>query len=211
MLEVARARRDSYRRRVAVVAAAAAAVLVATGFGAYALTRDEPTHVDSVGCYAEATLEADLAVIENTAQDPVAACAELWRAGTMQPGTAVPPLQACVLETRRRWPSIPPGAPRSATRSGSPVSRMPHGPSSGGSGRCTPRSRSGWAPPRARGGRGRRAPTRPRRAGIARAELDARGFASWTVETSGTFTRGQLPVPVDRTRPPRRPGDRDCR
>lgn len=89
------------RRPRAVLALAAIAVLaVATGFGAYALTRGEPTHVDSIGCYSAASTRADVAVIGNTASDPVAACAELWRRGDIAAGvTAAPALQPCVLDT----------------------------------------------------------------------------------------------------------------
>ena len=99
MREVTRARRISYRRRVAVAFAAAACVLVGTGFGAYALTRDQPTHVESIGCYDRAALDANVSVIGNTAQDPVEACADIWRQGGVGPQTTVPSLQPCVLDT----------------------------------------------------------------------------------------------------------------
>jgi hypothetical protein len=88
------------RSRVALAFATLAALAVGTAFGAYALTRGEPTHVDSIGCYGEASRSADLAVIGNTAGDPVEACAELWRRGDMAPGvTSAPALEACVLAT----------------------------------------------------------------------------------------------------------------
>ena len=87
-------------RYVVAVAAALAVAAVATGFGAYALTRDEPTHVDSIGCYETADLRSNVAVIGNTARDPLAACAELWERGVLRPETTTAPaLQACVLDT----------------------------------------------------------------------------------------------------------------
>ena len=100
MRELARDRRVRYRRRIAIAVAATLVVLVGTGFGTYALTRDEPTYVESIGCYDRAALDANVSVIGNTAQDPVAACADVWRQGAVAPGTSeAPPLQACVLET----------------------------------------------------------------------------------------------------------------
>src|SRR5687768_14117127 len=89
------------RRRVrplVLAFAAATLVLSATGFGAYALTR-EPTHVDSIGCYEQADLNSNVAVIGSTSTDPVAACAALWRSGSLGSTTIVPPLTACLLDT----------------------------------------------------------------------------------------------------------------
>ncbi len=89
------------RRRVrplVLAFAAATLVLSATGFGAYALTR-EPTHVDSIGCYEQADLNSNVAVIGSASTDPVAACAALWRSGSLGSTTNVPPLTACVLDT----------------------------------------------------------------------------------------------------------------
>jgi hypothetical protein len=88
------------RSRLVLVVAALAAVAVGTAFGTYALTRSEPTHVDSIGCYGSASTDADVAVIGSTAGDPVEACEALWRRGDMAPGvTTAPALQACVLDT----------------------------------------------------------------------------------------------------------------
>jgi hypothetical protein len=89
------------RRRVrslVLVLAAAALVLAATGFGAYALTR-EPTHVDSIACYEGADLGADVTVIDSQAIDPVAACAALWRSGAVGSTNEAPPLTPCVLDS----------------------------------------------------------------------------------------------------------------
>jgi hypothetical protein len=200
MREVARAHRVSYRRRLVVAVAAAGAVLVATGFGAYALTRDEPTHVDSIGCYAEASLAGDVTVIGNTAQDPVDACSELWRTGAVAPGGAVPPLQACVLETGAvavmpaRKPDVcnALGIARLSAAARADFRRL-------GALHAALVERLGTAS-------GTRRPRTPcpdeaeaRR--IARAELDARGFTSWAIETTGSFTRGNCPSPtIDRGR-----------
>jgi hypothetical protein len=88
------------RGRVVLAVAALAILVAGSAFGTYALTRSEPRHVDSIGCYGSASANADVTVIGNTAGDPVDACAELWRRGDMAPGvTTAPPLQACVLET----------------------------------------------------------------------------------------------------------------
>ena len=96
MQEISASRR---RVRPLVLAfAAATLVLSATGFGAYALTR-EPTHVDSIGCYEQADLNSNVAVIGSAATDPIAACAALWRTGSLGSTTDVPPLTACVLDT----------------------------------------------------------------------------------------------------------------
>ncbi len=85
-------------RPLVLVLAAAALMLAATGFGAYALTR-EPTHVDSIGCFERADVNASVAVIGSDATDPVAACAALWRNGAIGSTTDVPPLTPCVLDT----------------------------------------------------------------------------------------------------------------
>jgi hypothetical protein len=85
-------------RPLVLAFAAATLVLSATGFGAYALTR-EPTHVDSIGCFEQADLSSSVAVIGAAATDPVAACAALWRSGALGSTSNVPSLTACVLDT----------------------------------------------------------------------------------------------------------------
>lgn len=87
------------RRRFAlVVVPAAIAILAATGFTTYALTR-EPTHLESVGCYDRASLEANVAVVNADGRDPTAICNEIWQRGDL-PGVPVPTkLAACVLES----------------------------------------------------------------------------------------------------------------
>lgn len=98
MREVTRSR-SSMRRRLVFAFAALGVVLVATGFGAYALTRDEPTHFDSIGCFDSADLRANAAIVGVDGRSPAEICAEVWATGGFGPGRAVPPLQACVLET----------------------------------------------------------------------------------------------------------------
>jgi len=83
-------------RRLALVLA----VLAAAGGGAAAaaglFSADDVKVEAGVGCYARAALQADITVMHATA-DPVAACAELWRAGTVDgtPRAEAPPLVAC--------------------------------------------------------------------------------------------------------------------
>ena len=200
MQELARAHRVSYRRRFAVVAAAAAAVLVATGFGTYALTRDEPEHVDSIGCYAEAAFDSDTTVIGNTAQDPVAACAELWRTGAMAPGNAVPPLQACVLATGA-VAVVPASSPDVCNALGiarlSDAARAEFRRLGGLQAALLQRlgTGSGTSPARTP------CPDEGEARRIAREVLDERGFRSWGVETSGVLDGRECPSPtIERTR-----------
>jgi hypothetical protein len=87
------------RRRLALILVpAVVVVLVATGFTTYALTRS-PTHLESVGCYDTASLDANVAVVNLDGRDPTAICNEIWRRGDL-PGVPVPTkLAACVLES----------------------------------------------------------------------------------------------------------------
>jgi hypothetical protein len=86
------------RRLVLVVAPLVLALLVATGFTTYALTR-EPTHLETVGCYDRASLEADVAVVNADGRDPTAICNEIWQAGHLAGAPVPTQLAACVLET----------------------------------------------------------------------------------------------------------------
>lgn len=69
------------------VSAVAAAAFVA---------RRQPAMTISVGCYAEARLDAHTAVVATEPGGAVETCAQLWRDGHVGTGP-VPPLQACVL------------------------------------------------------------------------------------------------------------------
>ena len=87
------------RRRLSVILVPAVIVLLAvTGFTTYALTR-EPTHLETIGCYDKASLEANVAVVSADGRDPAAICQEIWQAGDL-PGAPVPSkLASCVLDT----------------------------------------------------------------------------------------------------------------
>jgi hypothetical protein len=87
------------RRRLALILVPAAlVVLVATGFTTYALVR-EPTHLESVGCYERASLDANVAVVSADERAPTDICGEVWRTGGFGEEGASPQLTACVLPT----------------------------------------------------------------------------------------------------------------
>jgi hypothetical protein len=87
------------RRRLALVLVpAVVAVLVATGFTTYALVR-EPTHLESIGCYERASLDANVAVVSSDERDPTDVCGEVWRTGGFGEEGKIPQLTACVLDT----------------------------------------------------------------------------------------------------------------
>lgn len=93
--EHARRRR---RRLLLALVPAVVAVLAATGFTTYALTR-EPTHLESIGCYDRAALDADVAVVDADGRSPDAICEDVWERGGL-PGSPKPAkLAACVLES----------------------------------------------------------------------------------------------------------------
>lgn len=88
------------RRRLvlSLVPAVAVLLIAATGFTAYVLRNDEPTHLESIGCYEQADEGANVAIVEADGRGPVAQCRELWAEGSM--GGPVPErLAACVLST----------------------------------------------------------------------------------------------------------------
>jgi hypothetical protein len=88
------------RRRLLPTLIPAVAILLisATGFTAYRLTRDEPTVFESVGCYDRASLDANVAIVNPGAGGPIAACWNVWQAGSLK-GSAPHGLAACVLST----------------------------------------------------------------------------------------------------------------
>jgi hypothetical protein len=86
------------RRLTLVLIPAAIALLAATAFTTYTLTR-EPTHLESVGCFDRADLEANITIVNADGRDPVAICAEIWRQGGRGAGPAPERLEACVLRT----------------------------------------------------------------------------------------------------------------
>lgn len=190
------------RRRVrplVLAFAAATLVLAATGFGAYALTR-EPTHVDSIGCFEQADLSANVAVIGSAATDPVAACTALWRSGALGPTKGVPRLTACVLDTGAV--AVMPGGPGIceglgiASLSADARDRLARL----GELRAALAERfgDGSGSKRRTACVGEAAAMR-----IVRAELKARGLTDWTIEIASPFTERRCAsasiAPADRT------------
>jgi hypothetical protein len=87
------------RRRVGLVVVPAVLILFGlTGFTTYVLTR-EPTHMETVGCFERASLNANVAVVSADGRDPAVICREIFQAGDL-PGAPVPhELDSCVLDT----------------------------------------------------------------------------------------------------------------
>ncbi len=87
--------RSRLKRWVALGLAPAA--VLAVGVAAYALLpRQAEEIVNGIGCYADASPEADTTVVPADGRDPIAVCAELWERGAVAPGiTQAPPLVAC--------------------------------------------------------------------------------------------------------------------
>jgi hypothetical protein len=84
------------RRRIAI---AIAVGLAAAGAAAAAwVNARHPSRTLSVGCYAEARLDASTFVITAREGHAAEACLELWRTGQMGPSQS-PRLMACVLES----------------------------------------------------------------------------------------------------------------
>ena len=83
------------RRRRAVVAVAVGLAVLGAAAAAWVATR-RPTHTLSVGCYAQASLDANTYVISAREGQAVEACRELWTTGTFGAPSS-PPLVACVL------------------------------------------------------------------------------------------------------------------
>jgi hypothetical protein len=95
--ELTRSRR---RRRLMLSLVPAVVILLvgATGFSAYVLQKDEPTHFESIGCYDRADLDANVAIISADGRGAIAQCRELWAQGALGEG-APARLAACVLNT----------------------------------------------------------------------------------------------------------------
>jgi hypothetical protein len=176
------AERRRRRRLTLVLIPAAIALLAATAFTTYALTR-EPTHLESVGCFDRAALQANLTVVDADGRDPVAICAEMWQQGAVGAGPAPERLEACVLQTgaigvfpgvgicgRLGLAPVPPGfaseAKRFAALREAIVSRLGE-PASG-------KSKRG---PQCVGEGAARA--------LVRKLLDAHGYGDWHIVTAG--------------------------
>ena len=88
------------RRRLALTLVPAVVVLLtaATGFTAYTLLRTEPSHFESIGCYDRADVGGNVTVVSADGRGAIAQCRDLWEEGVV--GTPVPAqLTACVLST----------------------------------------------------------------------------------------------------------------
>jgi hypothetical protein len=178
------------RRRLVLVAVPAALVLLAvTGFTAYAVMR-EPTHLESIGCYERASLDANVAVVGADGRTPEDICGEVWRTGGFGEEGASPELTACVLPTGAVGVFPGPKATCSdlglAELSASYTDQMerfaglqaaivaklgepPSGSSRGGP-ECVPEDDARL---------------------IVQRELDIRGYSDWKVEIAGDFTKAR--------------------
>jgi hypothetical protein len=74
-------------------------LLATTAFTTYSLTRGEPSHLESVGCYDRADLRANTAIVDADGRGPLAICAEVWQQGALGKGAVPKRLEACVLQT----------------------------------------------------------------------------------------------------------------
>lgn len=95
--ELSAARR---RRRLVLTFVPAVIVLLtaATGFTAYTLLREEPSHFESIGCFERADLSANVSVVSPDGRSAVEQCRALWQEDVV--GSPVPAkLAACVLST----------------------------------------------------------------------------------------------------------------
>lgn len=98
-LEPRRARwRRHPTRRATVVALAVLLLVGLLAVGAYARLRPGPvTELGAgVGCFAKASLRADVAVVELNGLDPIARCQEVWARGGIGKARRAPQLVACV-------------------------------------------------------------------------------------------------------------------
>ena len=91
-------RRQRRRWILGALVPAAVLLLAATGITTYVVTRSA-THLESVGCFDRADLEANTTIVAADGRDPVAICAELWSEGVMGPAPAPAELASCVLES----------------------------------------------------------------------------------------------------------------
>jgi hypothetical protein len=86
------------RRRVGFVLVPAVVILFGlTGFTTYVLTR-EPTHMETVGCFEQASLSANVAVVSADGRDPAVICREIFQASDLS--APIPDeLASCVLDS----------------------------------------------------------------------------------------------------------------
>ena len=186
-LTLERSRRERRRRRLVVaLVPAVLVVLAATGFTTYVLTR-EATVFEGVGCFERASLDGNVAIVQNDGRHPREICREAWAGGAFE---APPPadLAACVLESgavgvfpssgRETCPALglarlPASYERDARRFGGLRDALVAKLGAAGTGSTLP---SGPCV-----GEGEAQ-------AIVRRELDARGFDGWSVESTAAFT-----------------------
>ena len=202
------------RRRLTLIAVPAVLLLLAaTGFTTYVLTR-EPTHFESLGCFDRASLDANVTVVSSDGRHPVAICRELWRGDAMSDAATPKKLTACVLESGAI--GVFPGGRDTCGSLG--LAALP--PSYAHEARKFAALRDALTERLGKDGTGSSLPSGPcvaeRRAhAIVREELNAHGYAHWSIETATSFT-GDRPcasvafdgaeevvhiVPVDRRAP----------
>lgn len=150
---------------------AVAAVGAAAAAAAFAVTR-QPTQTTTVGCYAAAAPDADVAVVGLDGRTPTEACAAVWEEGAIGSGPT-PPLQTCTLPSGGIG-VVPGGTPAVCRRLG-PNAAAASSPSTTG---------EVAALQQALAAAGRAAPcVSPDDARVtARQELDRRGMQDWRVE-----------------------------
>jgi hypothetical protein len=187
----ARAARKRKRRLVLVLVPASVVLLAVTGFTTYALIR-EPTQLESVGCYDRASLEANVAVVSADGRDPAEICGEIWAQGALAEAPVPDKLASCVLDTGAIgvFPSSGAGTCEKLGLADLPASYAAEGKRFAALRDAIvaelgePASGSTRGGPECVGEDEARA--------IVRRELDAHGYADWTVEVAGEpFSTGR--------------------
>lgn len=184
-LEIERGRRR--RRRAMLIAVPAVLLaLAATGFTTYALTR-EPAHLESIGCFDRAALEANTSVVSADGRHPVEICREVWASGGVGPVEPPATLAACVLESGAV--GVFPGGSETCARLG--LADLPA--SYARDAKRFAALRDALVAKIGQPGSGSSLPTGPcvgERAAraIVREELDERGFGDWSVEVTAPFS-----------------------
>jgi hypothetical protein len=181
------------RRRIVIVVVPAVIVLLAvTGFTTYALTR-EPTHLESLGCFDRAALDANTTVVNTDGRDPTEICAELWRQGAMGDGPIPAELAACVLHTGAIgvFPSAGPGTCEELGLADLPASYAAEGKRFAEL-RNALTAKFGEPPSGTSRGNMRCVGEEEARAFV-RQELDAHGHAAWKIEVGGDGYTAERP------------------
>jgi hypothetical protein len=178
------------RRRFVLVAAPAVLFLLAvTGFTAYAVIR-EPTHLESIGCYERASLDASVAVVGADERTPADICGEVWRTGGFGDAGASPELTACVLPTGAV--GVFPGPKTTSSDLG--LAELPASYTEEMEGfaglQAAIVAKLGEPPSGSSRGGPECVPELDARL-IVKRELDIRGYSDWKVETAGDFTEAR--------------------